>query len=105
MDSTSSKEYVKSLKVDHIRWQNNNDIVTRVPLKIMNYSHHGKLHYINSIGKINTTGTSNWFKRFLDRMKGMWLGLKQGQVDNFSDHAMVGYILYIKRWNGFHKEL
>jgi hypothetical protein len=71
----------------------------------MNYKHHGKLHYINSIGKINATGTSNWSKRSLDRLKGMWLGLKKGQIDNFSDHAMVGYILYIKRWNGFHREL
>jgi len=98
-------KYVRSLKVEHIRWQNNNDIVTRVPLRIMNYKHHGKLHYISSTGKINATGTSNWLKRTKDRWYGMWLGLKQGQVDNFSDHAMVGYILHIKRWNGFYRKL
>lgn len=91
-------KYVRSLKVDHIRWQNNNDIVTRVPLRIMNYRHHGKLHYINSTGKINSTGRSNWFSRFKDRLNGMWLGLKKGQIDNFSDHAMVGYIGYLKKW-------
>jgi triacylglycerol lipase len=98
-------KYVKSLKVEHIRWQNNNDIVTRVPLKIMNYRHHGKLHYIGSTGNINSTGTSNWYKRTKDRWYGMWLGVKQGQIDNFSDHAMVGYIEYLEKWNGFYKKL
>ena len=71
----------------------------------MNYRHHGKLHYISSTGKINSTGRSNWFSRFKDRLNGMWLGLKKGQIDNFSDHAMVGYIDYLKKWNGFYKEL
>jgi|TARA_R110002167_G_scaffold316740_1_gene522406 triacylglycerol lipase len=98
-------QYVKSLKVDHIRWQNNNDIVTRVPPRLLHYRHHGKLHYIGSTGDINVTGTSNAFKRFLDRLNGMWLGLKKGQVDNFSDHAMVGYIEHLSRWNGFYKKL
>jgi len=98
-------KYVKSLKVDHIRWQNNNDIVTRVPLRLMNYKHHGKLHYINSTGKINVTGKTNWFKRTQDRLYGMLLGLRKGQIDNFSDHAMVGYIEHLTKWNGFYKKL
>jgi len=98
-------KYVKSLKVDHIRWKNNNDIVTSVPLRIMNYKHHGKLHYIRSDGSINSTGVSNWFTRLKDRLRGMLLGLTKGRIDNFSDHAMVGYIEHIKKWNGFYKKL
>ena len=37
---------VKSLKPTHYRLQNNNDIVTRVPLRIMGYRHDGLLMYI-----------------------------------------------------------
>ena len=98
-------KYVKSLKVDHIRWKNNNDIVTSVPLRIMNYKHHGKLHYIRSDGSINSTGVSNWFTRLKDRLRGMLLGITKGKIDNFSDHAMVGYIEHIEKWNGFYKKL
>jgi len=98
-------KYVKSLKVDHIRWKNNNDIVTSVPLRIMNYKHHGKLHYIRSDGSINSTGVSNWFIRLKDRLRGMLLGITKGKIDNFSDHAMVGYIEHIEKWNGFYKKL
>ena len=97
--------YIKNLKICHKRWQNNNDIVTRVPLRIMGYRHDGDLMYIRHDGTIDDSGKSHMWRRFNDRMKGMWGGIKQGKVDNFSDHAMVGYILFIKRWNGFHKEL
>ena len=31
-------------------------------------------------------------------MKGMWGGIKQGKVDNFSDHAMAEYIPHIENW-------
>lgn len=90
--------YVKSLKLNHIRWQNNNDIVTRVPLQIMGYKHHGTLMYIRSDGTINDTGKSVWFTRFKDRMNGMWDGIKKGKVDNFSDHAMAEYIPHLENW-------
>jgi triacylglycerol lipase len=90
--------YVDSLKVKHIRWQNNNDIVTRVPLRIMNYKHHGKLHYITSKGKISITKMSFWPK-FKDRFHGLWLGITKGQMDSFSDHAMSDYIEHLTRWN------
>ena len=90
--------YVKSLKLNHIRWQNNNDIVTRVPLRLMGYRHDGTLMYIRHDGSIDDSGKSNNWKRFNDRMKGMWGGIKQGKVDNFSDHAMAEYIPHIENW-------
>ena len=90
--------YVKSLKLTHYRWQNNNDIVTRVPLRIMGYRHDGHLMYIRHDGTIDDSGKSNNWKRFNDRMKGMWGGIKQGKVDNFSDHAMAEYIPHLENW-------
>ena len=81
--------YVKVMGVTHHRWVNNNDIVTRVPLTIMGYRHHGEEHYMNAFGNIRK---STGWQRFKDRMRGMWMGIKTGRIDNFSDHNMSGYI-------------
>ena len=89
--------YVKSLLICHYRWQNNNDIVTRVPLRLMNYRHDGTLMYIGHDGTVHEKKMGMWAK-FSDRMKGMWGGLKSFKVDNFSDHAMTEYIKHIENW-------
>ena len=87
-------KYCKSLGVEHHRWVNNNDIVTRVPLWIMGYRHHGTEHYLNAYGLLRTpTG----YQRFKDRMRGMWMGIKQGKIDNFGDHSMSEYIAHLER--------
>ena len=81
--------YAKSLGVVHHRWRNNNDIVTTVPLAIMGYKHHGTQHYLNAYGLVrNPTG----WQLFKDKWRGIWMGLKQGKIDSFSDHSMVEYI-------------
>jgi triacylglycerol lipase len=87
--------YVKSLGMVHHRWVNNNDIVTRVPLTIMGYRHHGEEHYMNAWG--NVRKPTGW-QRFKDRMRGMWMGLKQGSIDNFSDHGMNFYIANLEMY-------
>jgi triacylglycerol lipase len=90
------KNYCDSLNVTHHRWVNNNDIVTRVPLWIMGYRHHGEEHYMNAYGEVrNPTG----YQRFKDRWRGMWMGIKKGTIDNFSDHSMTGYIDNLKKFN------
>jgi len=90
------RKYVKSLGVNHHRFVNNNDIVTRVPMRIMGYVHHGTEHYMNAHGVI-WEGFKPW-RRFKDRMRGMWMGLKTLSIDNFSDHSMVNYIENISKW-------
>ena len=86
------RKYVKSLGVVHHRWKNNNDIVTTVPLRLMGYVHHGTQHYINAYGTYITL--TKW-QRVKDKLNGMWMGLKKGKVDNFSDHSMTEYIKHI----------
>ena len=83
------RKFVNSLDVVHHRWVNNNDIVTRVPLAAMGYKHDGTEHYTNAYGKVRKL---TLWQRTKDRFRGMWMGLKKGSVDNFSDHSMTNYI-------------
>lgn len=87
--------YVVDLGVVHHRWVNNNDIVTTVPLKIMGYRHHGEEHYLNTWG--NVRKATGW-QRTKDKWRGMWRGIKQGKIDNFSDHSIDLYIEYLERY-------
>ena len=77
-------KYCKSLNVEHHRWRNNNDIVTKVPLWIMGYRHHGNLHYITSDCKIGKPGFKDW-------CKGMWAGIKAKKFDSIGDHDIQAY--------------
>ena len=82
-------KFVDSISCKHQRWVNNNDIVTRVPLKIMGYTHDGCEHYMNAYGQVRKM--TKW-QRVKDRWRGMWMGIKKGSIDNFSDHSMANYI-------------
>ena len=87
------KAYCSSFNVVHHRWRNNNDIVTTVPLALMGYNHHGTQHYINAYGNVrNPTG----WQLFKDKWRGIWMGIKAGKIDSFSDHSMVEYIHHIE---------
>lgn len=88
------RKYVKSLDCKHHRWVNNNDIVTRVPLAVMGYVHHGQEHYMNAYGLERKLTT---WQRIKDRWRGMWMGIKSGSIDNFSDHSMVNYITNLEK--------
>jgi len=87
------RTYCKSLNVVHHRWKNNNDIVTTVPLAVMGFTHHGEQHYLNAYG--NVRKPTGW-QMFKDRLRGMWMGIKKGKIDNFGDHSMVEYIKHIE---------
>jgi len=87
--------YVKSLGMTHHRWVNNNDIVTRVPLWIMGYRHHGTEHYIDSEGDVDQ---EKGLVRFWDGLQGFWRGLVTGKVDQIDDHNMSAYIAHLEAW-------
>lgn len=88
-----TKKYIRNNNVEHYRWVNNNDIVTRVPPTLFGYGHRGILMYIDSNGVHRHLTPA---LRGKDRWAGFWQGLKQRKFDHFSDHAIAAYVQHIR---------
>jgi len=79
----------KELKVPHYRCVNNNDIVPKMPPAILNYRHHGELHYINFYGNVRVL---TWWQRFKDSWRGRRAAWRnKDKFDGISDHGMTEY--------------
>ena len=78
------------------RFQNNNDIVTRVPARVMGYSHVGSFVYISEDGDLSAD--SGWWYRFLDRVGGAVRDLGELGLDGVDDHNMTHYARAIDEW-------
>ena len=87
-----NNRYINFVKVNHIRWVNNNDIVTRVPPAWIGYRHTGQEHYINSTGNL---AKLNLVQRRKDAWNGFISGLKNRKLDHFEDHIIDRYVDYI----------
>jgi triacylglycerol lipase len=83
------KRYVNHVKLQHYRWVNNNDIVTRVPPVMFGYRHSGEEKYIDHVGRLKNL---NGWRRFSDRLQGFLGGLRKLKIDQLSDHSATEYI-------------
>ena len=91
------KRWVSSLNVDHYRFQNNNDVVCKVPFWMMGYRHHGKNIYIGFDG---TICKMNIWKRFLDSMRGRFRAWSKFQFfDGVYDHNISTYAKRVKGYD------
>lgn len=86
-------------KIDHLRWVNHNDVVTKTPPNLFGrYVHCGKQMYIDENGLVND-GCS-WFSAFSDRAATRWqhLGSFSGATDpGVKDHSMTGYVAAVRK--------
>ena len=87
-----TRKFVKNIETSHVRFVNNNDIVTKVPLFIMGYKHHGVLKYINFYGNVRKLTT--W-----QMIKDKWRGWKSGILDGAMDHGMANYVKHTEKLN------
>ena len=83
------KAYINYVKLDHYRFVNNNDIVTRVPPAFLGYRHCGHEVYIDSAGRIRKVGL---LARRRDRWKGFLGALRHWKFDHLADHSTHSYI-------------
>lgn len=91
------KRWVKSLQIPHYRFQNNNDVVCKVPFWIMGYRHHGKNVYIGYNGKI---AKMNMWRRFIDSMRGRFKAWSKWQFfDGIYDHDITTYTKRVKGYD------
>lgn len=82
-DIKLAKEYDVYLKDITYRWQNNCDIVCRIPS--INYKHVGKLVYIDRNKKIHCN--SSYWQRFKDRFIGRIKGFAKFKICGISNHS------------------
>ena len=85
----------------YFRFQNNEDLVTRVPARVMGYSHVGSCRYIDADGEIQTD-PGFWY-RFLDVVDGALDRctdlIQEGQGTGLiGDHDIDQYIRHIRNW-------
>ena len=95
MKSETAELFNDKGKARFFRFQNNNDIVTRVPPRKMEYSHVGETLYISEEKEIHKD-PGFWFK-FLDKVDGYAAALKEKRIDIIEDHDMGDYLAAIER--------
>jgi triacylglycerol lipase len=89
------KEFVKSVSVDHYRVQNNCDDVTKVPFKLMGFTHHGTHKYMNFHGEFRDL--TPW-QRVKDMVRSRLRARAKGQkFIGVFDHLMANYIAKLEK--------
>ncbi len=92
----STKRSVQHAGITHLRWVNNNDIVSRVPPTGLRYRHTGRRMSLDRNGDIREFTAR---QRGKDRWAGFVDGIKDGRFDHFSDHAIAHYVAHLARAN------
>lgn len=77
------------------RFQNNNDIVSRIPQRLMGYSHVGTFLYIDRTKKIKSD-IGFWYQ-FVDRVGGIIDALNESGADVIEDHSIDDYIKALEK--------
>ena len=97
MNQDAARIFNTKCKDRFFRFQNNNDVVTRVPVRRTGYSHVGNTLYISKEKKIHDNPGVEF--KFLDTIDGYEEALKAKRIDAIEDHKMDYYLAAIDGWN------
>lgn len=96
MTRETSRIFNMEAKSRFFRFQNNNDLVTRVPARLSGYSHVGTFIYITDEKELyNDPGF--WF-RFVDAVDGAVEAVSEKGIDMIEDHDMADYLSAVQQW-------
>ncbi len=96
MSTATCRTFNMEAKDRYFRFQNNNDIVTRVPSRFMGYGHSGQLIYISEEKKLYKS--PGWWFRFLDGLDGAVNAVMEKGLDHIEDHESSKYLNAVKDW-------
>jgi len=86
--------YVKACNrafgLQYFRFVHNNDIVPRVPMRVMGFEHTGFFKYINKDLKLDSSLT--WAQITRDRLDGRLDNILGSATDGIKDHSMINYL-------------
>jgi triacylglycerol lipase len=89
-----NEEFCQKLEQDLgeriFRFVNNNDVVPRVPFRLMNYRHVGTFKYFNPKGRLDEKARED--KLLLSRLEGRLQDLLDPGTDGIKDHSMSRYL-------------
>lgn len=97
MSRSTSRIFNMEAKSRFFRFHNNNDLVTRVPSRLMGYSHVGTYLYISQEQRLNND-PGFWF-RFMDYVDGALDSIAEKGLDGIEDHNMNHYLEAIEKWD------
>ena len=80
-------KFIRNIKCPHLRFQNNNDIVTRLPPEWLGFRHHGEMIYFDRDG--NRQPKATWKDLFYGILNS-WKRWKF--FDGVVDHGMPNYV-------------
>lgn len=92
---TFAKNFDKDFESQTFRYVHNNDIVVRIPFRVMGYSHIGTFRYFDENG--NERDDINWWDKVKDRLKGRINDFLTPGTDGINDHLMDNYVQCLER--------
>ena len=92
---TFARNFDSDFKSVTFRFVNNNDIVTRVPRRLLGYRHVGRVLYLDSSGMLQDD--SHWWNQFRDRVKGHVDDLGGIGTDGLKDHGIAKYLKSLRK--------
>ncbi|MEB3229366.1 MAG: lipase family protein [Leptolyngbyaceae bacterium] len=97
MTAETARIFNVEAKGKFFRFQNNNDLVTRAPARLMGYSHVGTYVHISDDATICLE--PGFWLRFLDQVDGAMGDLGEIGIDGVKDHDMKHYLAAVSQWN------
>ncbi|HSG05368.1 MAG TPA: lipase family protein, partial [Nitrospiria bacterium] len=94
-DKRFARKYNSLFRSRTFRFINNNDLVTRLPPRVLKYRHIGEVIYLDHRGRLRS-GLSRW-REFLDRVRGFMVDVGELGPDAINDHFIRDYVRVIRK--------